>query len=297
MPRAGRHRVVRVAVALRCGVGVVQVGQGCQVGCPEVLSVQAERVLVELVREAHQGRFAVLGVDPRPRERAVEAVDGARRQRPLARGNSPAGRIERERRPACPVDRHHLRGGEGVDRDLIIDLVDDGVRKADLARPDLVRPVPQRVLLAESRAGCRCEIRRLHRAQRRRDEQLVGEGSEDQRAGRERFDVELVCQGHRRGRERTVGREQPALREKRTTHPLYADQRDTGSANGPQPQQCAAGHPVPHHRWLGRHRLLGRRRLPGRHWYLGHNTPPFPEPPRPICRPASAHGRTATLCR
>ena len=112
------------------------------------------------------------------------------------------------------VDRQHLRGGEGVDRNLIIDLVDDGVRKADLARPDLVRLVPQRVLLADSRAGCRCEIRRLHRAQRRRDEQLVGERSEDQRAGRERFDVELVCQAsstwprtHRRPRAGRAPRE------------------------------------------------------------------------------------------
>src|SRR6185436_20648839 len=94
--------------------------------------------------------LAVLGVDHRPGEGAVEAVDRAGWQRPLrARGVGLARGVERGRRPAVLVDRQHLRGGEGVGRDPDVDLVDVGLWRADIAGPELMPLVAQRVLLAE----------------------------------------------------------------------------------------------------------------------------------------------------
>ncbi len=147
------HRVVRVAVALRRGVPVVQVGQERPVRGAEVLAVQAERVLVQVVLEADQARLAVLRVDHRAGERAVEAVDRARRQLPLAGRHLLAVGVEGDRRLAERVDRQHLRRGERVRPQLHVDLVDDRVRVADLAGPELVPLVAERVLLAEPRPG------------------------------------------------------------------------------------------------------------------------------------------------
>src|SRR6476660_687364 len=74
--------VMRIAVTLRGGVPVVQMDQGRIIFGAEVLPVQAIGVFVEAVIEADNDRLAVFGVDPRARERAVEAVDGARRKSP-----------------------------------------------------------------------------------------------------------------------------------------------------------------------------------------------------------------------
>jgi hypothetical protein len=134
--------VVRVAVALRRGVPVVQVGQEGGVVGAEVLAVQAERVAVQLVHEPDQRRLAVLGVDHRAGEGAVEAVDGARRKGPVdARGDT-AAVVERDGRQALRVDRQHLRSGEPVGVHPQGDPVDDRVGVPDLSRPDLVAVVP-----------------------------------------------------------------------------------------------------------------------------------------------------------
>src|SRR5919199_1655244 len=76
--------VVGVAVALGRGVPVVQVRQEAPLGTAKVLPRHTERIFVEMILEAHQARSAVLGVDPRPGEGAVEAVDRAARQAPRA---------------------------------------------------------------------------------------------------------------------------------------------------------------------------------------------------------------------
>ena len=68
---------------------------------PEVLPVQAERILVQVVLEADQGRPAVLGVDHRPREGAVEAVDRARRAACASRRPRRDGPPRRRRWWAC----------------------------------------------------------------------------------------------------------------------------------------------------------------------------------------------------
>ena len=54
-------------------------------------------------------------------------------------------------------------------------------------------------------SGRRRDLGRRQRRGRRRDQQRIGERGEDQRAGRERLDVERVRQGDRRGAEDAVG--------------------------------------------------------------------------------------------
>jgi hypothetical protein len=95
--------VVRLAIGLRRGVAVVEVGQERVVRRPEVLAVVAV-VLVEMVLEAHERCPAVLRVDPRAGERAVEAVDRAVRQAPRVRVGAPG----RSDDLAEAVDRLHL---------------------------------------------------------------------------------------------------------------------------------------------------------------------------------------------
>jgi hypothetical protein len=144
VPGPCHHRIMRVSVALGCGVGVVQVRQEGEIRGSEVLPVQLQRVLVQVVFEPDQDGFAVLGVDPGSREPSVEAVDGARRQRPLrAGGVGLAGCVERDRRPPVLVDGQDLGRCEGVGPHQQADLVDDRVREADLAGPDLVPFVAQ----------------------------------------------------------------------------------------------------------------------------------------------------------
>jgi hypothetical protein len=55
---------VRVAVALRRGVPIVQTGQRGPVRSAEILAVEDQRVLVEVVLETDEHGLAVLGVDP-----------------------------------------------------------------------------------------------------------------------------------------------------------------------------------------------------------------------------------------
>src|SRR6266511_2073831 len=75
----GAGLVVRVAVTLRGRMDIVQVGEKRQVRSPEVLAIEAQRILVQVIREANENRSPLLGVDPRAGERPVEAVDGAAR--------------------------------------------------------------------------------------------------------------------------------------------------------------------------------------------------------------------------
>ena len=209
------HRVVRVAVAFRGGVPVVQVGEEGPVRGAEVLPVQPQRVLVQVVLEPDQHRFAVFRVDPRAREGAVEAVDRAHRQGAgQAGGVGLAGGVERRGRAPVRVDRQHLRAGEGVLPHQQVDLVDDRVRVAELARPDLMPLVAQRILLTLSgsgRARPGAVDRLRHRGQRLGDGQRVGERREDQRAGGERLDVGQIGQSARCRREDPVCREQALL--------------------------------------------------------------------------------------
>ncbi len=122
------HRVVRVAVALGSGVPVVQVGEERPVRSAEVLAVKAQRVLVEVVLEPHQHRLAVLRVDHRAGERAVEGIDGARRQGALGAGGVRlARRVERDGGLALDVDGQHRRRREGMRIHDHIELVDDRI--------------------------------------------------------------------------------------------------------------------------------------------------------------------------
>ena len=121
--RAVAHGVVRVAVTLRGGVAVVQVGQEGAVGGAEVLGVEPG-VLVQVVVEPDDHRLAVLGVDPR--QAAVELPRGARR---LGAGRAGghgglAPVVERRDRLALVVDRQHLRRGERVLGLVHVELVD-----------------------------------------------------------------------------------------------------------------------------------------------------------------------------
>ena len=201
--RAVPHRVVRVAVALRGGVAVVQVGQERQVRRAEVLPVQAQWVLVEVVLEPDQGRLAVLGVDHRAREGAVEAVDRARRQRPLLAGRvgdhtAHAGPLERGRRVApfesigstCEVVNACVRV-----RVSILYTIGSGDPiwlgqiwccwlPSEFCWP---RPGPRRVLPGGV-------LTLGHRCQRAWHRQRVGERREDQRTGREQLEIEHVRQ-------------------------------------------------------------------------------------------------------
>ena len=213
--RAEQERVVRVAVRLRRGVRVVQVGQEPELRVPEVLPGQVERVLVQVVAEPDQRRLAVLGVDHRTRERAVEPVDRARRQRSHGPGREGVSvRVERLGRLAQRVDRQHLRGGERVLRDLHLDVVDDRVREPDRVHPQLVGLVAERVLLTHARARRRRQRRHLRRAERLgrlQDRQRVVERVEDQRRDRERLDVERLGDRLRRRPENAVRAEESPL--------------------------------------------------------------------------------------
>ena len=126
-----------------------------------------------------------------------------------------AGRVERDRRLAVGVDRQHFRRGERVRADLTLDLVDDriGVRRPVCSRglPQLVAFIAERVLLTVARPwgiGPGLVVQFRNWPQRHRDEQLVAERIDDQRAGRERLFVDRVGQGDRRRVEGSVGRDQ-----------------------------------------------------------------------------------------
>jgi len=236
---------VRVAVALRRGVAVVQVGQERVVVRAEVLPVEVERVLVQVVLEPHQHRLAVLRVDPRSGEGAGEPVDRRRRQRADGAGRvGVAGRVERLHGLAERVDRQYLRRGERVLPDQDVELVDDRVREPDRVRPDLVRLVAERVLLTHTRTGRQRQcghLRRRQRLRRRRDQQRVGERVENQRARRERLDVEGVAEGHRGGTEDAVRRRETAhLQSGRHQH-LAGAQTDRGGSHRPGPEDVAPG--------------------------------------------------------
>ncbi len=200
-----------------------------------------------MVLEPHQGRLAVLGVDHRARELPVEPVDGARRKRPLgARGVGLASGVERDGRLAVGGDRQHLRGREVVRRDLQVDLVHDRVRVAEVRRrPLLVLLVAQRVLLAQpgSRRAVPLLVLRLGR-ERLRDRQLVLERVQDQRAGRERLDVEQQVADRGRGRgEHPVRRPQALVLQRRHHESLRGGQAQPDSTDRPDPQYGAPTDP------------------------------------------------------
>ena len=245
--RTEQVRVVRVAVRLGRGVPVVQVGQERVVRRAEVLPVQVQRVLVQVVLEPHQHGLAVLGVDPGTGERAVEAVDRRRRQgADRARGVGGAVRVEGRHGLAERVDRQHLRRRERVRPDEQVELVDDRVGEPDGAGPELVGLVAEGVLLTDARTGRQRQRRDLGRRQRsgrRRDRQGIGEGGEDQRADRERLDVDRVRQGDRRGAEDAVGVHQPPGRQGRLHQDLRGANTDDGGPHGPRSQHVAARNP------------------------------------------------------
>ena len=99
--------VMRIAVALRRRMAIVQVGEERQVRRPEVLAIEVQRILVQVVFEADQAGLPVLGVDPGSREGSVETVDGAGRQTPGA-----ADAVRRRYRDTKTVDGLHQRRGE-----------------------------------------------------------------------------------------------------------------------------------------------------------------------------------------
>ena len=208
IPEASQ-RVSGVAVTLRCIVPVVEVGQERIVvrGRTEVLTIQTV-VHVEVVDEPHQIRLAVLGVDHRPRERPVEPVDRARRQGARAGGDPLAGRIERPGRLAVLVDRQHLRRREPVLVDLQLDPVHQRTRRPAraVAAPPLMLRVPERALLTLTRPGRVRPVREVEVGQQcLRDHQRITERVQDQRARRERLDVQRVRPRDRGRVEHPVG--------------------------------------------------------------------------------------------
>ena len=72
-------------------------------------------------------------------------------------------------------------------------------------------------------------------AQRLRDGQRVGERREDQRAGRERLDVDQIGQRGRRRGEHPVAGQQALLRQVRLGHCPARGERDAGRADRPDP--------------------------------------------------------------
>jgi len=87
------------------------VGQEAGVVGPEVLALEAKRVLVQVVLEPDEAWPAVLGVDHRAGELAVEPVDGARWEGPVDAGLDPATAVEGDGGLAVGVDGQHLRRG------------------------------------------------------------------------------------------------------------------------------------------------------------------------------------------
>ena len=258
--------VVRVAVRLRRGVRVVQVGEGPEARVAEVLPVQVQRILVERVPEPDQHRPAVLGVDHRAGEDPVERVDRRRWQGSQRAGRERvAGRVEGRHVLAVVIDRTHLRGGPRVRPDLVVDEVDDRVGQAQCGHPELVGLVAEGVLLADARAGRRVQGRDLGRRQRprrSRHQQRVGERVQDQWRGRERLDVELVAERDRGRSEHAVRTGQPTAGQSRRQQHLAGRRRrrrrrrllrpaaacgGTAARSGPQrarsrtPRQTSAG--------------------------------------------------------
>jgi hypothetical protein len=238
--------VMGVAVGLRGGVPVVQVREERVVGRSEVLAPEAV-VLVQVVLEAHERAAPVLGVDPRPGEGPVEAVDRAVRQVPRV-GVAAARRGDV---PAEAVDRLHRRRGEAVAGHLELDLIDerDGARprvgrRHAVAWPQLMGPerlvVPALVVVVRARgkgvgplacgdAALGVPAGRIDRPQRLGDVQRVVERPGDQRAGRERLDEDGSAPlGESRGDGKSRGGE-----------------REHACAARAQPQHVAARQPNP----------------------------------------------------
>src|ERR1041385_542122 len=68
---------MRLAIALRRGMAVVQVREKCPVRRAEVLAIEAERIEIQIILKPHQVGPAVHCIDARTGKRAVESVDGA----------------------------------------------------------------------------------------------------------------------------------------------------------------------------------------------------------------------------
>ena len=155
-----------------------------------------------------------------------------------------AGRVERRDRLAERVDRQHLRRRERVRADEQVELVDDRVREPDRVRPELVRLVAERVLLAQTGPRRQRQGRHLGRGQRRRrrrNQQRVGERVEDQRARRKRLDVERVRKSDGRGPEDAVGRRETTHLESGRHQHLAGAQADGGSTHRSGPEDVAPG--------------------------------------------------------
>src|SRR6266508_2882446 len=196
----GAWLVVWIAVTLRRRMAIVQVGEERPVRSPEVLAIEVQRILVQVILEAHETGSPILGVDPRPGERPVEAVDGAARETP-----GTANAVRRRHVLAERVDRLHQRRGEGMLVQLQVNLVIDGIRQSQRTGPDLMRP-SVRVLLADARAGRGEDAgpgvspgTGVRRGIHRRDGKQILERIEDQRTGR-KWLVTHVTQREGRGR-------------------------------------------------------------------------------------------------
>ena len=124
----GRWHVVRVAVALRRRVAVVEVRQERRVGRAEVIAIESERILVEVILEPNERRLAVRGVDHRSGEGAVEPVDRAGRcdLRPEARiAECP---VQGCHRSSVRFDRQQSRRRERMLPYLQLDPVQERIR-------------------------------------------------------------------------------------------------------------------------------------------------------------------------
>ena len=182
---------VWIAVALGRRVAVVQVREESVQRITEVISIEVERILVEMVLEPHENGISVKRVDHRTGERPVESVDRAPGQ--IAR--IPIGAARRNRWISGGIDRQRFQRREVVLPDQELDSIANRIRQPQVGRPDLVRRA-QRALPAycgSRRIGA--ERRDRHGAKRWRNNERIGEHgtshhsstvhvSSDQRTGR-----------------------------------------------------------------------------------------------------------------
>jgi hypothetical protein len=116
--RIALFEVMRVAIAFRRRVRVVEMGEEPEVGIAEVLAA----VRTELVRESDEDRLAIACLDHRTREGSVEAIDDARGQIPRFRGLHLG--LRRNDRVAERIDRQRLQAAETMFTDLQPDVVE-----------------------------------------------------------------------------------------------------------------------------------------------------------------------------
>src|SRR5689334_16073113 len=136
--------MMRLAIALRRRVPVMQMSKKRPVGSTKVLPVEAERIEVEIVFESHQARLAVFGVYSWAGERSVEPIDRALREKVLSgRVRNNIRRRYDENSPRS--DGQNRRRRERVLVNLETNVVENWVRQGKAwrlrGRPGRSRPV------------------------------------------------------------------------------------------------------------------------------------------------------------